>query len=141
MAYNPAADFYDNSGIRYQEAYGHDAGLHRFIQVALQMLLPNATVLDIGSGTGGPTSSTICSSGRRVFGIDFSSVMTELSRQQVPMGSFEQLNMLDHSPRGPFDAAFAIFSTFHLTRDEITALAAKWSEWIVPDGFILSGPW
>lgn len=139
MAYNPAADFYDGLGMRYEEAFGHDVGLHNFIERALGMLPPNATVLDVGCGTGKPTSSMIAASARRLHGIDFSSVMIGLSRKQVPNGSFEQANMLEFNPREPFDAAFSIFSTFHLTRDEMTTVAAKWSEWIVPNGFIFIG--
>ncbi|KAA6413696.1 MAG: SAM-dependent methyltransferase [Lasallia pustulata] len=79
MAYNPAADFYDDPGMRYGEAFGHDAGFHSSIRRTLEMLPPNAAVLDIGSGTGKPTSSIVATNGRRVHGINFSLVMIGLS--------------------------------------------------------------
>lgn len=139
MAYNPTSDFYDNLGMRYEDAFGHDVGLHHFVQKSLARLPANSAVLDIGSGTGKPTSSMIADSGRQLFGIDFSPVMIELSRKQVPSGSFELVNMLDYKPVRSYDAAFAIFSLFHFTRDEMTAMAAKWSRWIVPNGFIFIG--
>ena len=139
MADGIEADFYDDLGIRYEEAFGHDAGLNKFLLGALNRLAPTASVLDIGSGTGKPTSSMIAASGRRVHGIDYSSVMTELSRKQVPRGSFEHVNMLEYKPKEPFDAAFAIFSLFHLTREEMAIAAAKWPEWIAPSGYIFIG--
>ncbi|KAL9117988.1 MAG: hypothetical protein Q9187_005469 [Circinaria calcarea] len=139
MATNLDVDFYDSLGIRYEEAFGHDVGLQRFIQEALDMLPPTATVLDIGCGTGKPTSAMVTASGRRLHGIDFSPVMIELSRKQVPLGSFQQVNMLEYTPREPFDAAFTIFSIFPLSREEIITVAAKWAEWIVPGGFLFIG--
>ena len=139
MALNPEVNFFDNLGIRYEKAFGHDVGLRNFVQGALDTLPQNAKVLDIGCGTGKPTSSMVATSGRQLHGIDFSPVMIDLSRKQVPEGTFETVNMLDYNPSIAFDAAFSIFSTFQLTRDEMYAMAVKWSEWIKPNGSIFIG--
>jgi cyclopropane fatty-acyl-phospholipid synthase-like methyltransferase len=136
---NPASDFYDKLGMKYEQYYGHDQGLINFINESLQLLPPDATVLDIGSGTGIPTSKAVVDSGRKLHGIDFSPVMVELSTKQVPGGTFELASMLDFDPKTRFQAAFAVFSMFHLSREEMTAIAKKWAEWIVPDGYIFIG--
>ena len=91
--------------MRYGEAYGHNPNLHRFIQKALKLLPPKATVLDVDCGTGKPTSSMIVASRRKVHGIDFSPVMVELSQKQVPKGIFELANMLECELATPFGAA------------------------------------
>ncbi|PQE24710.1 Methyltransferase type 11 protein [Rutstroemia sp. NJR-2017a WRK4] len=122
---NPAADFYDNLGIKYEHYFGHDLGLINFIKESLQLLPPDATVLDIGSGTGIPTSKAVVDSGRKLHGIDFSPVMVELSIKQVP--------------GAPFQGAFAVFSLFHFSREEMSAVAKKWADWIVPGGYIFIG--
>jgi len=136
---NPAADFYSALGMKYEESYGHDEGLINFVSGSLQLLPPDATVLDIGSGTGIPTSKMVVSSGRKLHGIDFSPVMVELSKKQVPRGTFEVINMLEFEPAAPFDGAFAVFSLFHLSREEMTEVAEKWSRWIKPGGYIFIG--
>ncbi|CCD53711.1 similar to type 11 methyltransferase [Botrytis cinerea T4] len=140
---NPAADFYDNLGIRYEKSFGHDEGLIAFITESLSLLpaTPNTTVLDIGSGTGIPTSSLVVNSGRKLYGIDFSPVMIELSRRQVPGGTFKLTNMLEFSPESPsqFQGAFAIFSLFHFSREEMDVAAERMSGWIAPGGYIFIG--
>jgi cyclopropane fatty-acyl-phospholipid synthase-like methyltransferase len=136
---NPAADFYDNLGIKYEHYFGHDQGLIKFINESLQLLPPDATVLDIGSGTGIPTSKAVVDSGRKLHGIDFSPVMVNLSIKQVPGGTFELTNMLDFNPPAPFQGAFAVFSLFHLSREEMSAVAKKWADWIVLGGYIFIG--
>lgn len=140
---NPEADFYDNLGTRYEQSFGHDEGLISFVTESLR-LLPTShdtAVLDIGSGTGIPTSRLVVSSGRKLHGIDFSPVMIELSKRQVPGGTFELINMLEFSPETPFQfqGALVIFSLFHLSRGEMNIAAGKWSQWIAPGGYIFIG--
>ena len=66
--------------------------------------------------------------------------MIELSRQQVPQGSFELVNMLEFSPKeGPYDAAIAVFSLFHFSREEMSIVAGKFNEWVRPGGYIFIG--
>ena len=47
--------------------------------------------------------------------------------------------MLEFAPAKPFDGIIAVFSLFDLSREEITGMAAKWSQWLVPGGLILIG--
>ena len=132
-------DYYNALGMRYEEAFGHNPDLHKFVQQALERLPPEASVLDVGCGTGKPTSSMIAASGRRLHGIDFSPTMIELSRKQVPDGTFELINMLDYEPPTPFDAVFATFSTLEFGRDELPAVVDKWAKWVVADGLLFIG--
>ncbi|APA12772.1 hypothetical protein SS1G_08202 [Sclerotinia sclerotiorum 1980 UF-70] len=138
---NPAADFYDNLGIRYEKSFGHDEGLIAFVTDSLKLLptSPDARVLDIGSGTGIPTSSLVVQSGRKLHGIDFSPVMIKLSTRQVPGGTFELTNMLEFSPESSFQGAFAIFSLFHFSREEMDIAAGKMSQWIALGGYLFIG--
>jgi 2-polyprenyl-3-methyl-5-hydroxy-6-metoxy-1,4-benzoquinol methylase len=95
----PSAEFFDGIGIKYEEAFAHDIGLQNFIGKALSVLPPKAKVLDIGCGTGKPTSSMIAANGHNLHGIDLSPVMVELSRKNVPLGAFEVADMLHFNPK------------------------------------------
>ncbi|CAG8981812.1 hypothetical protein HYALB_00004755 [Hymenoscyphus albidus] len=139
MALNPTAAFYDNLGMKYEESFGHDEGLVDFIKSSLKFLPSNASVLDIGSGTGKPLSSMVIATGRKLHGIDFSPVMIALSRQQVPTATFEEVNMLQFIPKEPYHAAFAIFSLFHFSREEMNLVAEKFAQWILPGGYLFIG--
>jgi cyclopropane fatty-acyl-phospholipid synthase-like methyltransferase len=135
----PSAEFFDGIGIKYEEAFAHDIGLQNFIGKALSVLPPKAKVLDIGCGTGKPTSSMIAANGHNLHGIDLSPVMVELSRKNVPLGAFEVADMLHFNPKEKFDAAFMNFSMFDVTRDQMSTVASKWREWISENGFLFIG--
>jgi SAM-dependent methyltransferase len=137
----PSAEFFDGIGIKYEEGFAHDIGLQNFIGKALSVLPPKAKVLDIGCGTGKPTSGMVAANGHHLHGIDLSPVMVELSRKNVPLGTFEVADMLHFNPKEKFDAAFMNFSMFDVTRDQMSTVASKWGEWILKMGSCSLGPW
>lgn len=93
-------------------------------------------VLDIGSGTGIPTSLAVVNSGRKLHGIDIAPSMIQLSRKNVPGGTFEQVSMLDYTPKDgqKFDGAFVVLSMFHMKRDEMIKAIGKWKDWVKGNG-------
>lgn len=97
-------------------------------------------MLDIGCGTGKPVCSLVASSGRSITGIDYSSTMIDLSRRQVPEGTFIHENMLDYVPSTRFDAAYSTFTLLIYTYDDLLKLMARIASWIVEGGslFILT---
>ncbi|KAL8641128.1 MAG: hypothetical protein Q9228_002030 [Teloschistes exilis] len=118
-------DFYNEVGKRYEDAFSHDAGLQRILERFLSLLPSNASVLDVGCGTGKPVSSMIAGSGRKPYGIDFSATMVELSKKQIPQGVFQSCNMLRYAPPSPsdFEGIIANLSLFGLSRAELTSMA------------------
>lgn len=134
---HPSTEIFNQEGLKYEEAFGHDVGLHKNVQEFLELLPVSARVLDCGCGTGKPVSHMIAASGRRVHGIDLSPTMVDLSRKQVPNGIFEKANMLSYAPYDKYDGVVASLSLFELTREELTAMAYKWFEWLRPDGLLL----
>ena len=133
-------DFYSELGKRYEDAFGHNPGLRKIIQRFLSLLPSDTTVLDVGCGTGKPVSFMIAESGRRPYGIDLSPVMVELSKKQVPQGTFQNCDMLRFtSSPASFGGATAVLSLFGLSRGEITQMAQRFFQWIQPGGFLLIG--
>lgn len=134
---HPSTEIFNQKGLKYEEAFGHDAGLQKNVQNFLELLPANARVLDCGCGTAKPVSHSIAASGRRVHGIDLSPTMVDLSRKQVPHGTFEEVNMLSYAPSDKFDGVVASLSLFELTREELTTMAHKWFQWLRPNGLLL----
>lgn len=82
-------EFYNNLGKWYEDTYGDNTSLQRIVQHYVDLLPPKVSVLDCGCGTGKPVSSMIAESGRKPYGIDLSPTMVELSKKQVPQGTFQ----------------------------------------------------
>ena len=138
----PTDEFYNEMGQKYEDAFGHDTGLHNIVTQFLTLLPQTASVLDCGCGTGKPVAHMIAESGRQVFGIDLSQTMVELSRKQVPAGIFERCNMLEYAPppsTARFGGVVAMLSLFALSRPELESMAQKFFRWIRPGGFLLLG--
>ncbi len=135
----PSDEFYNQIGQQYEDAFGHDEGLHKIIQRLLGLLPADALVLDCGCGTGKPVAHIITAAGRPLQGIDLSQTMVELSQKQVPQGTFERCNMLEYSPNKEFGGIVAMLSLFELSREELTSMARKWFQWLQPNGHLLIG--
>ena len=132
-------DFYDKAGLSYEKGFSHNPHLLRILETYTAHLPRSSTVLDCGCGTGKPVADMLAQRGFRVHGIDWSATMVQFSRDQVPGGTFEQVNMLDYRPSVRFDGIIALFSLFPLERSELEDMAAKWGRWIKPGGYFLLG--
>ena len=129
---------YDDLSKRYEENFGHNAGLQRNVTRFLTLLPSDAQVLDCGSGTGKPVCHMVAETGRPTHGIDTSKNMIELSRNQVPQATFELANMLEYSPPpASFGGITATLSLFELSRAELETVIGKWFEWLQPGGYLL----
>lgn len=129
---------FNDLGKKYEDVFGQDAGLHRIIERFLTFLPPHARVLDCGSGTGKPVCHMVAESGRPIHGIDLSEKMIQLSREQVPKGTFELRSMLEYSPPpASFGGITATLSLFELSRADLTTMAKKWLRWMELGGFLL----
>ncbi len=115
------AEAFDSIGDRYDEAFPHkDAQVVSGSWLAEQ-LPAGSRVLDLGCGTGLPTSRQLVDAGHEVIGVDLSEGMLKLCREHVPEASFHHVDIADMeaSDLGPFDGAAAYFSLLMLPRSEI----------------------
>ena len=141
METNLTEEFFDRLGKDYEEAYANNEPLHELIEEASKILPPEASILDVGSGTGKPVASMFAADKKnfRVHGIDRSKVMIDLSREQVPQATFERVDMMTYSPGERFDAIFAIFVFFALSRPQYLDLLSNFSQWLKPNGVLYLG--
>lgn len=134
------AQFWSDLGLKYEEAYGQDAGLVQIVQKWLSFLPPSSTVMECGCGTGVPIARTIADSGggHHYHGIDIAEGMVSLCQKQVPGGTYQVVNMLDFVPKNiQYDGIVASFSHFELSPEQHAQMARNWFSWIKPGGYLL----
>ncbi|GEP89097.1 Methyltransferase domain-containing protein [Chitinophaga terrae (ex Kim and Jung 2007)] len=78
----------------------------------------NATVLDLGCGTGMPVMDYLLKQGLQVTGVDASSRMLEIARHNLPRADLRLADMRQLSLNQQFDALIAWHSFFHLPPED-----------------------
>ncbi|MFF3707052.1 class I SAM-dependent DNA methyltransferase [Streptomyces phaeochromogenes] len=138
------AEAFDAIGDRYDEAFPHKEGQLSAGEWLIDSLPAASRVLDLGCGTGVPTTRQLTDAGFEVVGIDLSRRMVQLAGEYVPGATFHQLDIADLRPGGPrdlgrFDAVAAFFSLLMLPRVEIPLALQTVRHLLVPGGlFVLS---
>jgi SAM-dependent methyltransferase len=87
--------------------YGNVSALFDFF---CDNLPAEGRVLDVGSGTGVPFAKMLVDKGFNVVGIDVSSRMVDIARENVPQAEFREMSMTDIAFRDEFDGALSQFS-------------------------------
>lgn len=120
------AEAFDAIGRQYDDAFPHKDGQVAAGRRLAEALPPGSRVLDVGCGTGVPTSRQLADAGHLVLGIDLSSGMLDLARKNVPAdhADFRQLDVAALRAEGPdgvgtFDGIAAFFALLMLPRAEI----------------------
>ncbi|MGW0698596.1 class I SAM-dependent methyltransferase [Streptomyces sp. NPDC002867] len=136
------AEAFDAIGNRYDEVFPHKQGQIEASEWLARSLPAGSRVLDVGCGTGVPTSRRLAQAGFEVVGIDLSGVMVDLARRHVPAAVFHQADIADLRPSGPldlgrFDAVTAFFSLLMLPRAEIPLALRTIRHLLVPGGQFL----
>ncbi|MFF9349249.1 class I SAM-dependent methyltransferase [Streptomyces sp. NPDC014734] len=132
-----AAAVFDALGVEYERAFAGSAGRHASLRRLLGELPPSGRVLDVGSGTGRPTASTLAEAGHIVLGVDVSPVMVELAASQVPDASFVCADIRELTlEEGGFDAVCAYFSLLQMGRDDQERLLRKLRRLLKPGGVL-----
>lgn len=95
-------------------------------------------LLDLGCGCGVPFAKFFCDRGWQVSGVDFSQRMLDLAGKLVPdmRTIHSDIGSVDFEAES-FDSVAAIYSLFHIPRDEHSGLFANISRWLKPGGKFL----
>ncbi|KAH8422505.1 class I SAM-dependent methyltransferase [Aspergillus melleus] len=124
---------FDDIAKNYEATFAEDPSLHQVIDQVLGLLKPESQVLDVGCGTGKPVSYRLAEAGHDVTGIDISQNMLDIATRQVK-GQFVKSDMTKYEPVRRFDAIFAIFSLFNISRLQVQSMVARFYDWLNPGG-------
>lgn len=116
----------------------HDDARDRMTAELVGRLANGAAVLDLGCGSGLP-STAILAQRFNVTGVDISPSQIALARRHVGeatllVGDMTQL----HLPVRSFDAITAFYSIAHVPREEHAALFRNVTRWLKPGGYFLA---
>ena len=110
----------------------------RYTAELIERLPAGAAVLELGCGTGIPTTRALAEH-FAVTGVDIAARHVELARQNVPSAQFIHADMaaLDVAPAS-FDAVAAFYSIIHLPREEHAGLLLRIAGWLRPGGLLVA---
>jgi SAM-dependent methyltransferase len=108
-----------------------------YLEVLLEPLTTSGVILDLGCGTGQPIDSTLVFWGNYIVGVDESSAMLALAKEQLPSEEWICAKMQEVEIDRVFDAVVCWDSLFHLDRREHAAVLKKAHRWLRPGGRLL----
>lgn len=97
----------------------------------------DASVLDLGCGTGMPMMGYLLDQGLQVTGVDASYRMLEIARKNLPSAAFIQADMRELSLNRTFDAIIAWHSFFHLPAADQPAMFNVFRDHLNKNGVLL----
>jgi ubiquinone/menaquinone biosynthesis C-methylase UbiE len=131
----PAAAVFDALGLAYEKAFARSETHLASLEWLLGRLAPGSRVLDVGSGTGRPTASTLAAAGHEVLGVDVSPVMVELATRQVPQATFRHADIRELPlEERSFDGVCVYFSLLQMTRAEQSEVIGRLARALRPGG-------
>ncbi len=102
----------------------------------ISLLSRNATVLDIGCGTG-VKSKYLSNKGFKVTGMDFSEKMIEIAKKEVPNVDFVVGDIYElDSYKNKFDAVFAQAVLLHIPKQKVLEILEKFKNKLNPNGIL-----
>ena len=110
----------------------------RLIAALVAELPPAARVLDLGCGSGVP-STKVLADRFAVVGVDISNAQIERARANVPRATFiaGDLTTIDF-PDAAFEAVTAFYALDHVPREEHPGLFDRVARWLAPAGLFLA---
>jgi SAM-dependent methyltransferase len=109
-AYNKISNQWDSARRKF---YGRE---REYLDVLLSALAGDATVIDLGCGTGRPMAEEVISRGYRVIGIDQSSEQIKKAAERFPEQRWVLSSIETYEFNDGFDAAIIWDSLFHIER-------------------------
>jgi ubiquinone/menaquinone biosynthesis C-methylase UbiE len=133
-----AAAVFDALGLTYEKAFARSEAHLASLEWLLAGLAPGSRVLDVGSGTGRPTASTLAAAGHEVLGVDVSPVMVDLATRQVPQATFRHADIRELPlEEGSFDAVCVYFSLLQMSRAEQCEVLERLARALRPGGSLV----
>lgn len=101
------------------------------------LLSENASILDVGCGTGEPIARYFIEKGYELTGVDYAQAMIRLVKRRFPEQRWHLADMRDLDLGRKFDGLLGWHSFFHLTREEQRAVLPLFARHLTPGGVMM----
>lgn len=131
---------YDRIAERYDVwvATVRDEERARYTHLLLDTVPEGASVLELGCGSGGPTTHALAAC-FTLTGVDISARQLAMARERIPQATFIHTDMAAVAfPPTSFAAVAAFYAIIHVPREEHAALLAKIAAWLQPGGLFVA---
>jgi 2-polyprenyl-3-methyl-5-hydroxy-6-metoxy-1,4-benzoquinol methylase len=129
-AYNVIADWFS-------ENRNQDLLEKSYLDKVIGLVGNEASILDLGCGTGMPMMGYLLGRGMHVTGADASFRMLEIAKRNLPFANFLEVDMRDLSLTTKFDAIIAWHSFFHLPQEDQPAMFDVFVSHLNTNGILL----
>ncbi len=128
---------YDRMGEKYHSVRNNEK-FNRELEKFSELLPSAGRVLDAGCGVGRPVSQFLAKKGFDVTGVDISSRMVELARENVPEATFIQKNIatLDF-PANSFDGIICVYTLWHIPRELHSSIIENFHRLLRENGILV----
>jgi cyclopropane fatty-acyl-phospholipid synthase-like methyltransferase len=121
---NQTQESYNLSATKYRNKFENYAPYRSCIEKFISLLPPNSRILDAGCGPG-INAKRFVEHNLKVTGIDFSTEMIKLAKENCPEGKFIAADLKDISFDVKYDAVCASFVIVHMTDAETDLFLGK----------------
>jgi cyclopropane fatty-acyl-phospholipid synthase-like methyltransferase len=128
---------YDKIAGWFSENRNRFIGEKSYLDAVLTRLTTDATVLDVGCGTGKPILQYLITKKLHVTGVDASCQMLEIAKANFPSAEFILQDMRQLDLNRKFDSIIAWHSFFHLPASDQQDMFQRFEEHINPNGILL----
>ena len=114
------AKSFDMIGDAYDNVFGSNPYQENAVTWLNDRIQPGSIILDVGCGNGLGAAKQLVEHGNKVIGVDYSKVMLELAKKNVPAADFHLMDMRTMLfEEQKFDAITAFCSLLHLPKGEL----------------------
>lgn len=130
-----AIKIYDQIAEEYSKAYDtvDDENSLLFLNTFLAHFKPNASIIDLGCGTGF-SADYFTKNGMRVEATDLSSGMIAIAKKNYPHIDFSVADMREFHPKEKADGVWAGYSLFHFDQQDFEKTVKRIKTFLKPGG-------
>lgn len=107
------------------------------IDAAITHLAQDATILDVGCGSGKPIAAYLFEKGFDVYGLDISPKLLKYAERVIPKEKLFQADVCDFKTNLRFDAIVCWFALFHVHAEKHLEILKKFHSFLKAKGILL----
>ena len=107
------------------------------VDAAIEHLHSDATILDVGCGSGKPIAAYLIEKGFDVYGVDISAKLLEYAEQIIPKEKLFLADICEFKTPLQFDAIICWFALFHVHAKKHLEMLEKFYSFLKPKGILL----